>query len=48
VGSIPNQLGTRRAGNQKCPFCAETIKSQAIKCRYCGSDLADHEKRGGV
>ncbi|MEG9306422.1 zinc ribbon domain-containing protein [Klebsiella pneumoniae] len=29
------------SGLVKCPYCAEMIKPEAIKCKHCGSDVKE-------
>lgn len=32
-------VGPSKRGRQKCPQCAEWVKREAVKCRFCGSDF---------
>jgi tRNA(Ile2) C34 agmatinyltransferase TiaS len=36
-----------RARNKKCPFCAETIKAEAVVCKHCHRTLPEQQSQEG-
>lgn len=38
-GAVQEQQALASGASKKCPQCAEIVKADAVKCRYCGSEI---------
>ncbi len=40
IVALPHAILIQERGQRKCPYCAESIKAEAIACKHCGRALA--------
>lgn len=33
-----------RSGNKRCPLCAEFVRIEAVRCRFCGADVSPNSE----
>lgn len=51
AGNAPAEGGAslyRIVSLKRCPFCAEDVRAEAVKCKHCGSELDDVMDEGDV
>ena len=39
-------ISAQKSDEKTCPYCGETIKSIAVKCKHCQSDLSENVSSG--